>query len=313
MLHFSVIIPNYNHAPFLRERINSILNQTFQDFELIILDDASTDNSKEIFEQYKTNPKITHIVYNNTNSGLQSTQWLKGIELVKHDWIWIAESDDIAAPSFLQTAANRISKIPGPAIIYTDSLKLTENNKRYSEIKNSFFDTDKWSADYTAKGEDEINSYIKYGCTINNVSAAVFPKKQAIEILKNFLHMRYYSDWLFFIQLLQRCEIIYVAEPLNWYRMHEGSLFNSIQDPFTKRKECFSILNYLVQLPFLSGKEELVKFFTEQYLSFGLWNERKYLSAIFKNYRYINQPLFYKFLKYFTLLKIGRKKIKYIF
>ena len=277
------------------------------------MDDASTDNSKVIIEQYKTNPKITHIVYNNTNSGLQSTQWLKGIELAKHDWIWLAESDDIAAPSFLQAVANRISKIPTPAIIYTDSLKLTENNKRYSQIKNSFFDTDKWSSDYTAKGEDEINSYFKYGCTINNVSAAVFPKKQAVEIQKNFPHMRYYSDWLFYIQLLQQCEIIYVAEPLNWYRMHEGSLFNSIEDPLTKRVECFSILNYLLQLPFVSGKEELVKFFTEQYLAFGLWNERKYLPAIFKNYRSINQPLFYKFLKYFTLLKISRKKTKYIF
>ena len=48
----SVIIPNYNHAPYLKERIDSVLNQTYQDFEVIILDDCSPDNSVEVIEQY---------------------------------------------------------------------------------------------------------------------------------------------------------------------------------------------------------------------------------------------------------------------
>ena len=54
----SVIVPNYNHASYLVERIESILNQTYQDFELILLDDCSTDDSREVLLKYKDNPKV---------------------------------------------------------------------------------------------------------------------------------------------------------------------------------------------------------------------------------------------------------------
>ena len=60
----SVIIPSYNHEKFLKERIDSVLNQTFQDFELIILDDLSPDNSREIIESYRAHPKVSHIIFN---------------------------------------------------------------------------------------------------------------------------------------------------------------------------------------------------------------------------------------------------------
>src|SRR6187431_17527 len=90
----SVIIPNYNHADFLMQRIVSILNQTYQDFELIILDDCSSDKSREIIEHYRTHPKVSHIVYNAENSGSTFKQWKLGLDYAKGDWIWIAESDD---------------------------------------------------------------------------------------------------------------------------------------------------------------------------------------------------------------------------
>ena len=90
----SIIIPNYNHALYLKQRIDSVLNQTFQDFELIILDDCSTDNSREIIERYRGNPKITQIIYNKKNSGGVFKQWIKGIEKVKGEYVWIAERDD---------------------------------------------------------------------------------------------------------------------------------------------------------------------------------------------------------------------------
>ena len=65
----SIIIPNYNHAQYLSQRLNSIFNQNYQNFEVIILDDCSIDNSKDIIGKYKSNPKVSHIIYNDTNSG----------------------------------------------------------------------------------------------------------------------------------------------------------------------------------------------------------------------------------------------------
>lgn len=74
----SVLIPNYNHSIFLEERIQSVLNQKYQNFEVIILDDCSTDNSKNVIDKYKHNPKISHIIYNEINSGSTFKQWNKG-------------------------------------------------------------------------------------------------------------------------------------------------------------------------------------------------------------------------------------------
>ena len=98
----SVIIPSYNHEKFLKERIDSVLNQTFQDFELIILDDLSPDNSREIIESYRAHPKVSQIIYNEKNSGSTFFQWNKAVlSLAKGEFIWIAESDDVADPKFL--------------------------------------------------------------------------------------------------------------------------------------------------------------------------------------------------------------------
>lgn len=79
----SVIISNYNHALYLEERIESVLNQTYQNFELIILDDCSPDNgaSKSIIEKYRSNPHISHIIYNDVNSGSLA---VKGIGALEH-------------------------------------------------------------------------------------------------------------------------------------------------------------------------------------------------------------------------------------
>ena len=90
----SVIIPNYNHARFLIERIDSVLNQSYKNFEIIVLDDKSTDNSVEIIMKYSNNKHVSQIVINDENSGSPFLQWQKGFKLAKGELVWIAESDD---------------------------------------------------------------------------------------------------------------------------------------------------------------------------------------------------------------------------
>ena len=79
----SIIVPNYNHAKYLPARMDSILNQSFQDFEVIILDDCSTDNSRTVIESYRDCEKVTNIVYNEVNSGSPFIQWNKGVNLAR--------------------------------------------------------------------------------------------------------------------------------------------------------------------------------------------------------------------------------------
>lgn len=100
----SVIIPNYNYARFLEKRIESVLLQTCTDFEIILLDDASTDNSVFILNKYQTNAHVSYVDINSVNTGSPFAQWQKGIALSRGKYIWIAESDDLASPSFLEKA-----------------------------------------------------------------------------------------------------------------------------------------------------------------------------------------------------------------
>lgn len=107
----SVIIPNFNHEKYLDERIQSVLNQTYTDFEVIILDDVSKDNSKEVIEKYRSNPHVSNIVYNTENSGSTFKQWAKGFNLAKGGLIWIAESDDSCSPKLLEKLVNEFEKM----------------------------------------------------------------------------------------------------------------------------------------------------------------------------------------------------------
>ena len=137
MPSISVIIPNYNHASFLRQRIESILNQTRQEFELIILDDASTDNSRDIIEMYRHDPRVSHIIYNEKNGGSPFKQWNKGIELAKGKWIWIAESDDYAEPEYLEKLLEQSTLHADAGFLYCLHNWVDEKGEKLFETKTS--------------------------------------------------------------------------------------------------------------------------------------------------------------------------------
>ena len=84
------------------QRLESIFNQTFQDFEVILLDDCSADDSVAMLQRYAAHPKVTHFIVNKKNTGSPFKQWKRGIELARGEYVWIAESDDWAALNFLE-------------------------------------------------------------------------------------------------------------------------------------------------------------------------------------------------------------------
>ncbi len=102
-LRVTAIVPNYNHARYLSQRLDSILSQTYPLIEIIVLDDCSTDNSHEIIEDYVARyPDRIRAVYNDHNSGSVFHQWQKGYELATADLVWICESDDFCANTFVE-------------------------------------------------------------------------------------------------------------------------------------------------------------------------------------------------------------------
>ncbi len=272
MTRFSVIIPNYNHAAFLKERIESVLIQAYSDFELIILDDCSTDNSRDIIEQYRQHPKVSHIVYNKRNSGYPCKQWQKGVQLAKGEWIWIAESDDVAGPLFLESLLNCIQQYPSAGIVYTNSYKEDTDAggfKTTAEETNFDFSVNKWDHSNLIKGETAINNYLRKKNIILNISSALIRKQYLDSLLPEIKAMKYYADWYLYIRLAAISDIGYSSQLLNTFRRHPGSLIHQSAIRGIKT-DCFRILNLLSIQPYIGNKPELIVYFTDNYLKPGL-------------------------------------------
>ena len=212
----SVIVPNYNHAPYLKERIDSILNQTYQDFELILLDDCSTDNSRDILLSYKDNPHVTQIVFNETNSGSPFAQWNKGIELAKGEWIWIAESDDWADLDFLEVMMREVAQYPSVGLAYAKARYMHEGK----EI---------WPQKATGRikefnGIDFVHNVLLYDNLIYNVSMTLFERQLYYKISHPLYNqMRVSGDWMFYILMCQYTHVLQIDDFLSYYRMHSSN------------------------------------------------------------------------------------------
>lgn len=227
MPQVSVIIPNYNHAPFLVQRIESVLNQNFQDFEVIILDDCSPDHSRDIIETYRNHPKVVHIEYNTQNSGSPFKQWNKGINLAKGEYIWIAESDDWADERFLEVLVGNFSNNKNIGLAYCDSLEITEKNEeigRWSRWQKLFCENI-WQSDFTKKGIEINNQYNNLYNIIPNASSALFSK--LLYINSKYKHQiesyKYTGDWWMWFSILEKSDVYYFHTPLNYFRCHSNT------------------------------------------------------------------------------------------
>lgn len=216
----SVIVPNYNYSKYLPQRLESILNQTYQDFEVIILDDCSTDNSKEVIERYRRHPKVSRIIYNEVNSGSPFLQWEKGIEMAQGEYIWIAEADDVAAPTLIEELIKPLDADPQIRLSMAMSTIIDSDGKDIYHKMN-----------YEQRIEDgqtlvfDGNSYIVENLlernNIYNASMLLFRRDAALNnTRREHLQMRYVGDWLYWIGIISDGKLAEVHKRLNYFRRH---------------------------------------------------------------------------------------------
>lgn len=298
----SVIIPNYNHAAYLTQRINSVLDQSFQDFEVIILDDCSTDDSKVIIEQYRFHEKVSRIIYNKVNSGSPFEQWKKGVEAATGEWIWIAESDDVAEKEFLHTVLENTKNDGNIVISYCASWRIDKDGRRETRLAwADDISNRNWLADYKNDGLNEISTQLFYKNVIANASAALF-KKEALdmEVFKFISNMRFAGDWLFWIKLLERGTIYYSAKILNNFRYHDNTTRNLKNASLEKQRfeEYFSVLNYLKNNHEVHWNYKKHKWMLYDWLDrYQLINEKAFLPLNLKFPFFYNMFLLHRFLK----------------
>lgn len=244
----SVIIPNYNHERYLRERIDSVLAQTFDDFEVIILDDCSPDNSRDVIEFYRSHPKVSHIVYNDTNSGSTFRQWHKGFDLAQGEWIWIAESDDVAHPDFLNRLMKAVDNDPEVVLAASGITFIDENSHPTGNITIS---GSRHPRRYSSKGFIRENMLL--GNHLLNASSAIFRKDVAKSLPQDYTQMRSSGDYLFWLELASRGRVVEIPDHLDYFRKSSVSVTPRLYGNGHAFDEAFLIFDWLKNHNYLRG------------------------------------------------------------
>ena len=218
----SVIVPNFNHAAFLAKRLESVINQTIKDLEVIILDDCSTDNSRQIIEQFASRDARVNTHYNIDNSGSPFLQWKKGIELARGRYIWLAESDDYTDPEFLEALLNALKKHPDAGLAYCqsnfvnkDGIIIGNHLANLSELHPGL-----WNNDFCVDGHELLAKYMPVINIIPNAGAAIFEKNLCNDIDWNKIKgFKLAGDRYFWSQLLLKTNACFASKPMNYFRI----------------------------------------------------------------------------------------------
>ena len=241
----SVVVPNYNHAPYLRQRLESVYGQSYPNFEVILLDDCSTDDSREILTEYAERyPDKTVVDFNKTNSGRVFKQWNKGIGHARGSLIWIAESDDWCDPDFLEKLVPRfeyesVMLAFARSVFMQDGAQIWTLEEYLADLPELDFSTPFMMSSHMA-----VNRGFAVKNIVPNVSSAVFRNTGEIpeEITDIWQNIKLCGDWLFYLHTIRGGTISYTNETTNYYRVHQNSTSLKIQqsDEYYKEQEQIS-------------------------------------------------------------------------
>lgn len=256
----SIVVPNYNHARFLPERFASILAQTFQDFELVVLDDASTDGSVEVIRALLAN--IPHkLIINQSNSGSPCSQWLRGIQEVRGHYIWIAESDDSCTPDFLATMMELMKQ--GASLAYCRSHAIDSQSKLITGASYwpDCINAKQWRTTFAMPCLEFCLKYLINANVLPNASAVVFRRDLALrcfEPVPRLQQLKFIGDWLFWLRYLtgSNGSILFSSSEDSFFRSHPQS---TRSDSGLTEVEGRRIREYCLAIDYISRHPDLAR------------------------------------------------------
>ena len=242
----SILVPNYNYERFLDQRLGSIERQTYRDFEVILLDDASTDDSARILRRF-VREHDCQLVCNEHNSGNAFKQWNKGLKLATGQYVWIAEADDYADERFLETLVGRLERNPECGLGYCNSSAVDASGHILNLVRPTMYDVDltRWQRDFVGSGREECIRYLIRENTIQNASAVVFKRELCNVVGCADESLKLASDWKLWASLLCVSDLAFVAAPLNCFRTHGSSVRAKIRT-WMHITEALQVMNHIV-------------------------------------------------------------------
>ncbi|PSL48938.1 glycosyltransferase involved in cell wall biosynthesis [Chitinophaga niastensis] len=255
----SVVFTSYNHVEYLEQALNSILEQTYSNLELIIVDDCSTDGSRDVLKKYTDHPKVSlHLLEKNTGSYVKASNY--GVKYAKGTYLLFAQCDDFAAPAQIEKLVNAITQHKGLGVAYSKSNLVDEKGavfaNDYDGREKSF--RVKCSQDSVITGQ-EMTDFLFYSCVIPNLSAALI--KRELYTGDAVLSEKYLvaADWSLWLEMAQKTDFYYLNEPLNNFRQHATTIRNQVKLT-TQVMEIYQIFyNYGARYPLSAGSRRKMK------------------------------------------------------
>ena len=207
-----IIICCYNSELFLRETINSVINQTYKNWRLIFVNDGSTDLTEEIINEYvRSNIPIKY--YKQTNKGFGYSRQ-KAFELCSNDWIALLDHDDIWYPEKLKKQVEAINRYPDVGLFFSNSEWIDENgNVLRLNIENNNFNT--------GIINDAFDKLFINGCYID--TETVIFNRFALQIVGGFNPLyNYIADYDVFIKIAHEFDIYYDDTVFAKWRVHSS-------------------------------------------------------------------------------------------
>jgi glycosyltransferase involved in cell wall biosynthesis len=215
----SFVIPCYRLAHLVSECVESILSQTFKDFEILVLDDCSPDNTEHVVKSL-TDSRVKHI-RNDVNLG-HLRNYNKGLQLSAGKYVWLISADDrLRRNDALQRYVDIFEQNPRVGYVFSPAIGLQNG-------------TEKGLVDWTVNGDRDFvfdgNAFARRLVHGNTIAApSVMARKECYEKVTLFpLDMPYGGDWYLWLAFALRYQVAYVSEPSVDYRLHSQSMTSQI-------------------------------------------------------------------------------------
>ena len=225
----SVIVASYNHAEYLEQRMDSLINQTYQNIEILVIDDCSTDNSVAVLRSYESHPKVRLIIREKNGGWVAVSN--QGVEISSGEFIIFANCDDACEPQMIERLVEAMRTNPTAGISYCRSLMIDEDGKLlgddFSGREESF--KIRCSQDALLK-KREMSHFLMHSCVIPNLSAALFRKECYMASGRLTSVYQVCSDWDLFFKVVEYYDVAYVAQPLNEFRQHKTTIRSSTKE-----------------------------------------------------------------------------------
>ena len=210
----SVVIPSYNASQWIRATIDSALRQSYAPLEVVVVDDASTDETRQLLKEMGPRVRVYH---NPANQGVSASR-NRAIREAKGEYIALLDHDDIWHPEKLERQMALFQKDPGLGLVFSDCRYETNAGKSWRSFEAS------------APGRGHVFDRLLEENFIPCLTA-VFPKKTGLEAGGFRENLKILEDHDFFLRIAQKHRVDYVDQPLATYRLHEMN--------FTKRRDIY--------------------------------------------------------------------------